>query len=468
MIRTRIAPSPTGEFHIGGMRTLLYAYALAKKDLGQFVLRVEDTDKNREFAGTLERIKEVIQDYGFEWDEYYVQSERLDIYAEHVKKLLDANHAYRCFCTEERLTKMREDQQIKKLPLMYDKTCRQLSEQDVEEKMKASLPYVVRLRVPEKEEISFHDEVFGELRFDSSTVDDQVLLKTDGFPTYHLAVVVDDHLMSITHVVRGNEWLPSAPKHVLLYKYFGWDMPKHVHLPNLKEKASNKKMSKRTGDVHARIFLEKGYLPEALVNFLMLLGWNPGTEQELFTLSEFIQEFEISKVHKTDLVSFDREKLLWMNGMYIRNLSPEDLISRIKAWSEKYGVMLEGDSLKVLTLVQDRLKTFSEYNELVSYFYKTPQVDASLFDEFADKERSQEIVRTFAEKLAEVNKEAWNAQNLEELCTKILSEFNFKPKEAYMTLRVALTGGTVSPHIFDVLGALGKEESLSRIKLVTH
>jgi glutamyl-tRNA synthetase len=329
-IRTRLAPSPTGEIHVGSMRTLLYDYALAKQSGGELVLRIEDTDQERYVEGAVERMLKVIKDYGLSWDEGpevggpdepYFQSQRLDIYKKYALELVEKGSAYYCFCSEERLEKLREEQRAQKSPVTkYDRYCLTLTKEEIEKNLKDGVPYVIRLKVPNDREIEVEDLVLGKLKFPSNDIDDQVLMKSDGFPTYHLGVVVDDHLMKITHILRGREWLPSTPKHVLLFEAFGWTPPKFVHLPLLREVDSTKKLSKRTGSVGALDFLQEGYLPEALLNFMMFLGWNPGTEKEIYSLDEFVKDFSIEKIQTSEMAAFDRQKLLWINGMYIRNM----------------------------------------------------------------------------------------------------------------------------------------------------
>jgi glutamyl-tRNA synthetase len=315
-VRTRMAPSPTGEYHIGHIRTLLYNWAFAKKNNGKFIVRIEDTDRERYVEGAVERILNVISDYGFDWDEGpkvegecgpYIQSERLDIYKSYAQTLLDKGFAYYCFCSEERLTKMRDEQKSRGVvSTKYDGLCLKLGKEEVGKKLKDNMSHVIRMKVPRNKAVNFKDLILGDLSFPTNDIDDQVLIKSDGFPTYHFAVVVDDHLMKITHVMRGNDWVPSTPKHVLLYQAFGWELPYFAHIPNIKELGAGKKLSKRYGAVSAREFLDDGYLPEALLNFLMFLGWNPGTNKEFYSLEEFIKDFSIDKIHKTDLVSFDK------------------------------------------------------------------------------------------------------------------------------------------------------------------
>lgn len=472
-VRTRMAPSPTGEFHIGSMRTLLYNYALAKKENGKFLLRIEDTDQARFVEGATERLIEVIHDYGLDWDEGpFFQSQRLSIYQEHVNKLIESKHAYYCFCTKERLDELRKSQQAQGLPVTkYDGHCSKLSQDEIQDNLNKNVPYVVRLKVPKNEEISFFDEVLGELTFPSNDIDDQVLLKSDGFPTYHLAVVVDDYLMEVNYVLRGMEWLPSTPKHVLLYKAFGWELPKYAHIPLLKELGENKKLSKRHGSVSAVEFLRDGYLPDALINFLMFLGWNPGTEKEIYTLEEFCQDFDISKIHKTDLVVFDRSKLLWFNGVYIRKLAPEQLFELATNWAKKFAqeiTIFSKDKeyvINVLRLVQDRLKMFSELEELTQYFVIEPQVsDEDLCQFTADIARAKEILSNMVSHLSKFEKNDWITSNLDTSLHNLISELNYKPKEAFMTLRLALTGKTATPPIFDTLEVLGKDISIQRLQ----
>lgn len=486
-VRTRMAPSPTGEYHVGHIRTVLYNYAFARNSNGKFIIRIEDTDRVRLVEGAVDRILDVIKDYGLDWDEGprkegsygpYVQSERLDLYKKYAGELVEKNKAYYCFCSKERLDELRTQQEKDGLPTTkYDKKCLGLSKEQVQENLKNNLSYVIRLNVPVNEEISFKDVVFGDITINSNDVDDQVLLKSDGYPSYHLGVVVDDHLMDITHVMRGNDWIPSTPKHVLLYKAFGWEMPTIVHLPNLKELGGSKKLSKRFGSVYAVEFLKEGYLPEALLNFLMFLGWNPGTEKEIYSVEEFIKDFSLDRIQKTDLVSFDRQKLLWMNGHYIREMSPQDLWEKLKTWATKFEVVLNGTDTKdkkfneaymisVLALVQERMKLFSEFNDFTSYFFEEPVIDKDLLVEFVSKDiaKKDEILKSFADLFESIEESNWTRHNLETLSHDLLTSKRYKPKEAFMTLRVALTGKKATPQIFDMLPVLGKEIVVTRIK----
>jgi len=481
-VRTRMAPSPTGEYHVGHIRTVLYNYAFARQNGGKFIVRIEDTDRVRYVEGATDRILDVITDYGLDWDEGprksgnygpYIQSERLDLYKKYAEELVEKEKAYYCFCTKERLDELRSEQQEQGLPVTkYDKKCLNLSKEEIKENLEKGMSYVIRLNVPKDEEISFKDVVFGDITINSNDIDDQVLLKSDGYPSYHLGVVVDDHLMGITHIMRGNDWIPSTPKHVLLYRAFGWEIPQIIHLPNLKELGGSKKLSKRFGSVFAIEFLKEGYLPEAMLNFLMFLGWNPGTEKEIYSLEEFIKDFSLERVQHTDLVSFDRQKLLWMNGHYIRELSPQDLWERLKSWSNKFEVELNGKDKKesymisVLTLVQERMKVLSEFNDLTDYFFSEPFVDEDILIEYVGKDvaRKDEILNSFVNLFESVEISNWTRHNLETLCHNLLEGKSYKPKEAFMTLRVVLTGKKASPQIFDMLPVLGKDLVITRIQ----
>ncbi|MCX6784234.1 MAG: glutamate--tRNA ligase [candidate division WWE3 bacterium] len=479
MVRTRIAPSPTGEFHVGHIRTLLYNYALAKNAGGTFVVRIEDTDRERYVPGAVEKILEIIKDYGLSWDEGpivggpyapYVQSERLDIYKKYSLELVEKGAAYYCFCTSERLDEMRAKQrELGYAATRYDGRCRDLSNTEVTKKLAAKMPFVIRLKVPKDQKITFHDEVLGDMSFDSNEIDDQVLLKSDGFPTYQLAVVIDDHLMNITHVMRGIDWLPSTPKHVLLYQAFGWEFPKHIHLPNLKEVGENKKLSKRHGSVAALEFLQEGYLPEAILNFLMLLGWSPKVEKEIMTVPEFVAEFAIDRIHQTDLVAFDRQKLLWLNGAYIRNMAVAELYDRLTRWSQKFGVNINTTGFdriyieKVLTLTQDRLKLLSDFPILSNYFFTEPNIDVDLLvKQSKDVAKCQEIIIKFITAVANIPN--WTKENLEVVGHQVLLDNNYKPKEAFMTIRITVCGVEATPPLFDTLEVLGKDVVLKRLE----
>lgn len=478
-IRTRIAPSPTGEFHIGGLRTLLYNYAWAKKNDGNFVIRIEDTDRNRFVEGATSRILEVIKEYGLDWDEGpvkegpfgpYIQSERLNIYREYVERLLVAKKAYYCFCSSERLDNLRNEYQSQNKTFKYDRHCLNLNEVEIKNRIDAGQNYVVRMLVPENEVITFNDLVLGEISIPSNEIDDQVLLKSDGYPTYHLAVVVDDFLMKISHVLRGVEWLPSTPKHILLYRAFGFSEPSFGHLPNLKNLGANKKMSKRDGSVYAIDFLKEGYLPEAMLNFLMFLGWNPGTEKEIYSLEEFIKDFDISKIHQTDMVSFNKEKLDWYNNQYLWKITNEEYLERLKYWSNRFNMpcLLQDlknkysheSILRIISLVKERVNIFSDFDKSIDYFISDPKVDSLVLSKYTNN--PLQVLDFFKEIL--INESDFSFENLDPLLHTKVKENNFSMKEYFMTLRIAITGETVTPPIIEIISIIGKENIIKRIE----
>jgi glutamyl-tRNA synthetase len=477
-VRVRMAPSPTGDYHIGHIRTVLYNWAFARKHGGKFIIRIEDTDRERFVEGATERILSVIESYGLDWDEGpkkggdygpYTQSQRLDLYKKYADELVKKGLAYPCFCTKERLDALRAEQREQGLPVTkYDKHCAGLSPEEVAKKIDQGVPYVIRFNVPSDRDITFEDEVYGSITVNSDDIDDQVLIKSDGYPTYHMAVVVDDHLMEITHIMRGMDWIPSTPKHVLLYEAFGWEMPTYAHLPNIKELGAGKKLSKRFGSVFAVEFLREGYLPEALLNFLMFLGWNPGTEKEIYSLDEFVKDFSLKNVHKTDLVAFDRKKLLWMNGQYIRDKSSLGLLESLKEWAGQFdmGLVCEGASeefiVSVLDQVKNRMKLLTDFNDHASFYFEQPEIPTELLVSYTkDSERTEQILLNFISLYGEVS--SWDVEILEKKSHDALEQYGYSPKEAFMTLRVAITGQKATPPLFDILGLLGKDIVLTRL-----
>lgn len=457
-VRVRMAPSPTGEYHIGHIRTIIYNLGFARQNKGKFIIRIEDTDRTRYVEGAIERILDVITDYGLSWDEGpriggeygpYIQSERLDLYRKYAMELIEKGAAYYCFCTAERLTKMREEQKLKKQISKYDKYCLKLSKEEIEKNLASSMPYVIRLDVPQNKVITFDDVVFGKISVNTNDIDDQVLLKSDGFPTYHLGVVVDDHLMEITHVMRGNDWIPSTPKHVLLYDAFGWEQPTYIHLPNLKELGSTKKLSKRFGPVSAREFLDAGYLPEALVNFLMLLGWNPGTEKEIYSFDEFAKDFDIKKIHNTDLVAFDRQKLDWMNGHYIQHMEENALKEKLKTYfrndTEVMKVLNDSAKSALISLAQTRMKTLREFSDLVVWTHADLTPD------------EKEVAQILKSKLSALT--TWDKESILTVIREIIKEKKVKGNVLYKIM----TGRPSGLPLPESLELLGKEASLERL-----
>lgn len=477
-IRTRMAPSPTGEFHIGSLRTLLFNYAWAKKNNGKFLLRIEDTDRSRYVEGAMNRIMDAIRAYGLEWDEGpviggpngpYIQSERLNIYQEFVQRLLVEKKAYYCFCSEERISELRKKSQDENKAFKYDKHCLNLSESTIKEKLANSTSYTIRLNVPFDEQIEYEDFVLGPVSFPSNDIDDAVLIKSDGYPTYHFAVVVDDHLMKISHVMRGVEWVSSTPKHILLYRFFGFEAPKFGHIPNLKFVGSTKKMSKRDGTTNALEFIKKGYLPEAVLNQLMFLGWNPGTEREIYSLNDFIKDFDINRIHKTDLVSLDFDKLNWFNNTYIQKLSNEEFLNRLKDWSLKFNSpcsIFEIEKkysiekvLDIVRLAKERLDTLSEFDLVTDYYLNKPNVDSISLGKYSGNPKK--VLEFFRDALD--NSQDFSFNFLDKHLHEVVKENNFSMKEFFMTLRIAITGETITPPIIEIISILGKEEAVSRL-----
>ena len=486
MIRDRFAPSPTGNVHVGSLRTALYNYLFAKKNNGQFLLRLEDTDRTRYEEGAVENLLNalmvtgVVPDQGlFEEDGKivqrgdcgpYIQSERLDIYKKYIDQLLENGQAYYCFCTKERLDEVREKQKAAGETPRYDGHCRNLPKEEVEARVAAGEPYVIRLKLPEDHVVAFDDAVRGRIEINTNDLDDQVLIKTDGFPTYHFAVVIDDHLMGITHVIRGEEWLPSTPKHVYLYECFGWKQPQYVHLSNILND-DHKKLSKRQGDVSVGDFLKKGYLPEALINFLALLGWSPENEQEIFSMDELIEAFDLSRINKSGAV-FDRAKLDWMNAHYIKELPIEELTARMIPYLLNAGYITESDVEKRMPWLE---KVGELMRERLNYFAQVPEETKMLFDrnfEITDSESldilKEETVPVLFNALVEkiTESDVVDTERAKAILKEIQKEHKaekIKGKMLYMPTRIMLTGEMHGPDLTLIMDVLGKEELLLRL-----
>lgn len=486
MIRDRFAPSPTGNVHVGSLRTALYNYLFAKKNNGQFLLRLEDTDRTRYEEGAVENLLNalmvtgVVPDEGlFEEDGKivqrgdcgpYIQSERLDIYKKYIDQLLENGQAYYCFCTKERLDEVREKQKAAGETPRYDGHCRNLPKEEVEARVAAGEPYVIRLKLPEDHVVAFDDAVRGRIEINTNDLDDQVLIKTDGFPTYHFAVVIDDHLMGITHVIRGEEWLPSTPKHVYLYECFGWEQPQYVHLSNILND-DHKKLSKRQGDVSVGDFLKKGYLPETLINFLALLGWSPENEQEIFSMDELIEAFDLSRINKSGAV-FDRAKLDWMNAHYIKELPIEELTARMIPYLLNAGYITESDVEKRMPWLE---KVGELMRERLNYFAQVPEETKMLFDrnfEITDSESldilKEETVPVLFNALVEkiTESDVVDTERAKAILKEIQKEHKaekIKGKMLYMPTRIMLTGEMHGPDLTLIMDVLGKEELLLRL-----
>lgn len=481
-VRTRFAPSPTGYVHLGSLRSALYEYLFAKSRGGTFFLRIEDTDQTREVEGSVENLLKVLKWAGIEPDEGvildsngktsergnfgpYTQSKRVELYQKYAKDLVDADHAYYCFCTTERLEAVRHSQEAAKQPTRYDGFCKTLSTEEVKKRIANGDKYVIRMKVPEDRVIEFEDLVRGKVKFHSREIDDQVLLKTDGFPTYHLAHVVDDHLMKCTHVIRAEEWLSSTPKHILLFEHFGWKPPQYAHL-SLILNPDKSKLSKRQGDVAVEDYMNAGYLPEALVNYVALLGWNPGTEKEIFSLEELKKEFSFANIHKAGAV-FDHKKLDWMNGEYIKKLSPQ----KFKELALPYLQKRLGDNLsndinidKIMILEQQRIDRLNKVGDGLEFLF-IDNLDYNkelLAWKKSTLERAGECLHLV---LLELEKcQDWSKESLEKVLLELIKRSGLNNGEVLWPLRVALTGQEKSPPPFEIAEILGKETSLKRIR----
>ena len=465
IVRTRIAPSPTGELHIGTLRTLLYDYALARKNNGQFIFRLEDTDQKRYVPGSEKRLMEVIKKYGLNWDEGpdiggphspYVQTERLDIYQKYIQELLDKGLAYYCFCTQERLDNLRTTQKAAKQIPRYDQHCLHLSKDEIQKNLDNKIPYTIRMVIPKNETIVFEDLIRGKIKFNTNEVDDQVLIKSNGIPTYHFAAVVDDYLMKITHVFRGEEWLTSTPKHLLLYRYFGWEPPQFAHLTVLLNPDGKGKMSKRSGTTHAQAFLDEGYLPEAMLNFLMLLGWNPGDNQEFFTLDQFVQAFSIDHLHKKSPI-FDRKKLDYFNGYYLRQKSDEQLFTLFK----KFLPEASDDQIKILVpVLKERIVKLSDLTTQTKFLFEDVEYNKELL---LKKGTTSELAVDMLTKSKEIISS--NFDDLSAKLMELIKNNNWNTGEFFMVFRVAICGTVFTPPVVECLPALGQEKTLKKLDI---
>jgi glutamyl-tRNA synthetase len=469
-VRTRIAPSPTGDPHVGTAYVALFNYAFARGRGGQFVLRIEDTDRERSSAASEAMIFESLRWLGLQWDEGpdiggpvgpYRQSERTDLYRTHAEDLVEHGAAYPCFCTRERLDALRAEQKTKKLNFGYDGLCRGLSAEEAGTRRAAGEPHVVRLAMPDEGKAVVPDLLRGDIEFDNAQVDDQVLLKTDGFPTYHLANVVDDHLMGITHVIRAEEWLSSLPKHVRLYEGFGWEAPVFCHLPLLRN-ADRSKISKRKNPVSLNFYRGAGYLPEAMLNYLALMGWAMPDEREEFSLEEFVSELTLERISLGGPV-FDVEKLKWLNGKYLRRFAPRQILQRLEA-----GPLSKRHLLEVLPLVQERIDTLEDFFAYAGFFFVGEVVyDAEALKALVPKGRSAgetaKLLRVLLDEVVDPLVD-WRAEALDEALRRFGEKQDWPPKELFMTVRVAATGRKASPPLFETLTVLGKETCRRRLR----
>lgn len=468
-IRTRFAPSPTGFLHIGGLRTALYNYLFARRNGGRFILRIEDTDQQRKVRGAVENLLEVLTWAGIPPDEGpniggdrgpYIQSKRLTIYKKWVQILLEKGHAYACFCRPERLAKLRQRQLANQEHPRYDNRCRRLDAAEARRRVASGESHVIRMKVPLEGEIIVWDQIRGKVTFDCSLLDDQILQKSDGFPTYHLANVVDDHLMAISHVIRGEEWLSSTPKHHLLYEYFGWQQPKLAHVPLLLN-PDKSKLSKRQGDVAVEEYRRKGFLPEALLNFLALLGWNPGSDRELFSLTELVAKFSVKRIGKSGAI-LNPEKLAWMNGHYIRELHPEryyqlakPFLPNEKRWSAE---QIQG----ILDTVRNYLSTLGDIPDKAAIFYPPDysNVDSET-REFIVSADSITILKSLRHQISQQT--AFDAGTFYDYIRAVQQTTGLRGRPLWSTVRAAITGQAHGPDINKVAEILGRDECLDRI-----
>jgi len=470
--RVRFAPSPTGFLHIGGLRTALYNYLFAKNQNGKIILRIEDTDRKRYVEGAIENLLKTLEWAGIDFDEGpriggesgpYFQSRRLEIYKKYADELISKGKAYYAFDTPERLQHLREQQQKLNQQTMYDKFALTLSQDEVGKKLENGETYVVRLNVQPNETVVVDDLIRGKVEFDTTIVDDQVLIKSDGFPTYHLANVVDDHLMGITHVIRGEEWLSSTPKHLLLYEFLGWEKPVFAHLPLLLN-PDKSKLSKRQGDVAVEDYRNKGFLKEALINFVALLGWNPGDEQEVFTMKELINKFSLERVHKAGAV-FNIEKLNWLNAEHLRSKPNDELLLMLKEeLSKSYykDKVLDDDYLLlIIEAMKPRVSFVNEFITKCTYFYTEP----TEYDEHVIKKRwkddtSEQLIK-LRDNIAQLDNPV--KEDFENALTKTSEELNIGKGKLIHPVRLALSGIGTGPGVYDLLNIIGKDKSIERI-----
>ena len=472
-IRTRFAPSPTGRMHVGNLRTALYAYLIAKHQGGDFILRIEDTDQERYVEGAVDIIYRTLEKTGLVHDEGpdkdkgcgpYVQSERQasGIYLEYAKKLIEKGEAYYCFCDKERLDSLRQSIDGKEVSI-YDKHCLHLSKEEVEANLLAGKPYVIRQNIPREGTTTFHDEIYGDITVPNAELDDMILIKSDGYPTYNFANVVDDHLMHITHVVRGNEYLSSSPKYTRLYAAFGWEEPVYVHCPLITDE-NHQKLSKRSGHASYEDLIEQGFVNEAVVNYVALLGWSPEDNREIFTLPELVEAFDYHHISKSPAV-FDMQKLRWMNGEYIKSMDDEAYYER--ALPVIRSVITKDIDLKAIAdLMKTRIEVFPDITEPIGFFEELPEYDVAMYTHKKMKTNSENSLVALQELLPRLEAlDDFSGESLKNLVTEYVAEKGIKNGQALWPLRTAVSGRQMTPGgAYEIMEILGKEESLQRIR----
>lgn len=472
-VRTRFAPSPTGFMHIGNLRTALYEYLIAKHEGGDFILRIEDTDQERFVEGSVDVVLDSLEKSGLIYDEGpdkdkgygpYIQSQRRDIYRKYAEELVDKGEAYYCFCDKERLDTLRAHADALKRPFKYDKHCLHLSKDEIQAKLVSGMPHVIRQNNPTQGETIFEDAIFGKITVDNQELEDMVLLKSDGLPTYNFANVVDDHLMEISHVVRGSEYLSSAPKYNRLYEAFGWDIPVYVHCPPIM-KDSQHKLSKRSGDASFQDLLDKGFLPEAVINYISLLGWNPGTNDELFTLEELIRVFDYRKINKSPAI-FDPEKLRWMNQQYLKKMDSETFHATVLPWIGKVTDGTALDTRKIADVLHDRTEVLSEIPEQIAFLAELPEYDTAMHVHKKMK-TTPEIALNSLLRAVPVLEDLpeWTYDAIHDALMALAKEMEIKNGQMLWPVRTALSGMQYTPGgAFEIADILGREESLRRLR----
>lgn len=472
-IRTRFAPSPTGYMHVGNLRTALYAYLIAKHENGDFILRIEDTDQERFVEGALDIIYNTLKVTGLKHDEGpdiggpvgpYVQSERTNIYIEYAKQLIEKGEAYYCFCSKERMEALRTEAEANNTAAKYDKHCLGLSKEEIEKNLASGVPYVIRQNNPSTGTTSFEDDIYGTITVDNSELDDMILIKSDGFPTYNFANVVDDHLMGITHVVRGSEYLSSSPKYNRLYEAFGWDVPIYVHCPPIM-KDTHHKLSKRNGDASFEDLMAKGYLKDAILNYIALLGWNPGGEKEIFTIDELVETFNYKNINKSPAI-FDDVKLRWMNGEYIKKLPLEEFHKLALPYYKKV-ITKDLDFTKISPLLHTRVEVLNEIPDMVDFFEALPEHSAELYVHKKMKtnyENSLDVLEKILPRFEALT--PWTFENIEKVCMDLVAELGVKNGIVLWPVRTAVSGKKSTPGgAYEIAEIIGKEETLRRIQV---
>ncbi len=473
-IRTRFAPSPTGYMHIGNLRTALYEYLIAKSQKGKFILRIEDTDQERFVEGAIDIIYNTLKLTGLHYDEGpdiggeygpYIQSQRMGIYMDYAKELVEKGQAYYCFCTKERLEALKTSNKEGEAFSKYDRHCLHLSSEQVQKNLDAGMPFVIRQKMPTEGTTTFHDVVYGDITVENAELDDQILMKADGFPTYNFANVVDDHLMKITHVVRGSEYLSSTPKYSLLYEAFGWEAPVYVHLPAVMRDAHNK-LSKRHGDKSFEDLVKEGFLVEAIVNYIALLGWSPSDNKEIFTLKELEKAFDINGLSKSPSI-FDIKKLTWMNGEYIKAMEADTFYRTIESRLKDAVKNTALDLKKIAALLQKRLETLNDIARLVDFFDTLPEYSTELYIHKKMKTTEEIALSSLKASLPVLEQLSdWNETTIHDTLMSLVQELGIKNGQLLWPIRTALSGESTSPGgAMELADILGKEESLSRIKI---